>query len=49
MAQSLRPGAASLELPAASREVVEDDLALIEAVEVPTDRPGLGSAPAGKV
>src|SRR6266550_4326268 len=32
---------ASLELPAVSREVVEDDLALIDALQVPIDRPGL--------
>jgi hypothetical protein len=34
------PGMASFELPAASREVVNDDLALIDALEVPIDRPG---------
>src|SRR5207302_2818404 len=32
---------ASLELPAVSREVVGDDLALIDALQVPIDRPGL--------
>jgi len=32
---------ASLELPAVSREVAEDDLARIDALQVPIDRPGL--------
>src|SRR6266513_885945 len=32
---------ASLPLPAVSREVGEDDLALIDALQVPIDRPGL--------
>ena len=31
---------AALELPAASREVIDDDLALIDALQEPIDRPG---------
>ena len=37
---------ASLELPAASREVIEDDLALIDALQQPIDRLDGESAPA---
>ena len=37
---------ASLELPAVSREVVEDGLALIDALEVRIDWPRLGDSPA---
>jgi transposase len=39
---------ASLELPAISREVIEDDLALIDALQHPIDRTRPGGAPAGQ-
>jgi hypothetical protein len=37
----------SLPLPSLSREVVNDDLALTGALQVPIDRPGLGGSSAG--
>jgi transposase len=39
----------SLPLPAVSREVADDDLAQIDALQIPIDRPGLGGSSARPV
>ena len=44
-----RAGLASLQLPATSREVIDDDLALIDALQQLIGQAGLGDPPAGPV